>query len=138
MAVPVLALDDLTVRFRLRRGELTAVDGVSFTVHRGETFGLVGESGSGKSVTARSVMRLIPDPQARYRARAQGAATAMDIVMSDVVELDGRPWSCCPRAFLKTAIAGRSISMSKESKLPALARSPAWSRSCASSPAADR
>src|SRR5262245_65881092 len=64
MAVPVLALDDLTVRFRRRRGELMAVDGVSFTVHRGETFGLVGESGSGKSVTARSIMRLIPEPPA--------------------------------------------------------------------------
>jgi oligopeptide/dipeptide ABC transporter ATP-binding protein len=62
MPEPVLTLDELTVRFRLRRGDLTAVDGVSLTVHRGETFGLVGESGSGKSVTARSIMRLIPSP----------------------------------------------------------------------------
>jgi len=62
MADPVLQLDDLTVRFHLKRGQLTAIDGVTFTVHRGETFGLVGESGSGKTVTARSVMRLIPMP----------------------------------------------------------------------------
>ena len=62
MTDPVLQLDDLTVRFHLKRGQLTAIDGVTFTVHRGETFGLVGESGSGKTVTARSVMRLIPIP----------------------------------------------------------------------------
>jgi len=62
MADPVLQLEALTVRFRLKRGQLTAVDGVTLTVHRGETFGLVGESGSGKTVTARSVMRLIPTP----------------------------------------------------------------------------
>ena len=62
MAETVLELDDLTVRFRLRRGDLTAVNGVSFSIRRGETFGLVGKSGSGKSVTARAIMRLIPDP----------------------------------------------------------------------------
>src|SRR3990167_5698597 len=62
MPETVLELDDLTVRFRLRRGDLTAVNGVSFSIGRGETFGLVGESGSGKSVTARAIMRLIPDP----------------------------------------------------------------------------
>jgi oligopeptide/dipeptide ABC transporter ATP-binding protein len=62
MAETVLALEDLTVRFRLKRGDLTAVNGVSFAIERGETFGLVGESGSGKSVTARAVMRLIPQP----------------------------------------------------------------------------
>ncbi|MDZ7380021.1 MAG: ABC transporter ATP-binding protein [candidate division KSB1 bacterium] len=62
MADPVLQLEDITVRFHLKRGQLTAVDGVTFTVHRGETFGLVGESGSGKTVTARSVMRLVPIP----------------------------------------------------------------------------
>ncbi|HEU4652301.1 MAG TPA: ATP-binding cassette domain-containing protein, partial [Croceibacterium sp.] len=62
MAETVLALDELTVRCRLRRGDLTAVDGVSFSIERGQTFGLVGESGSGKSVTAKAIMRLIPDP----------------------------------------------------------------------------
>jgi oligopeptide/dipeptide ABC transporter ATP-binding protein len=62
MANPVLQLQDLTVRFHLKRGQLVAVDGVTFSVNRGETFGLVGESGSGKTVTARSVMRLIPMP----------------------------------------------------------------------------
>jgi oligopeptide/dipeptide ABC transporter ATP-binding protein len=64
MVTPVLQLQDVTVRFHLKRGKLTAVDGVTFTVNRGETFGLVGESGSGKTVTARSVMRLIPIPPA--------------------------------------------------------------------------
>src|SRR5499426_144382 len=62
MAETVLEVDDLTVRFRLKRGDLTAVDGVSFSIERGQTFGLVGESGSGKSVTAKAIMRLIPDP----------------------------------------------------------------------------
>jgi oligopeptide/dipeptide ABC transporter ATP-binding protein len=62
MADPVLQIEDLSIRFHLKRGKLTAVDGVTFTVHRGETFGLVGESGSGKTVTARSVMRLVPIP----------------------------------------------------------------------------
>ncbi len=62
MAAPVLQLEDLTVRFHLKRGQLTAIDGVTLAVQRGETFGLVGESGSGKTVTARSVMRLIPIP----------------------------------------------------------------------------
>lgn len=66
MAEPVLQLDDLTVRFQLKRGQLTAIDGVTLTVHRGETFGLVGESGSGKTVTARSVMRLVPMPPGEY------------------------------------------------------------------------
>ena len=62
MGEAVLELEDVTVRFRLRRGDLTAVNGVSFSIARGETFGLVGESGSGKSVTARAIMRLIPHP----------------------------------------------------------------------------
>ncbi len=58
----ILQVEDLTTRFHLKRGTLLAVDRVSFAIRRGETFGLVGESGCGKSVTARSLMRLIPIP----------------------------------------------------------------------------
>ncbi len=62
MSEPILEIDDLTVRFHLKRGVLTAVNGVSFDIAKGETFGLVGESGSGKTVTARAIMRLVQTP----------------------------------------------------------------------------
>ncbi len=55
----------LTTRFRTEHGTVTAVDDVSFDVHSGETVAIVGESGSGKSVTALSILRLIPDPPGR-------------------------------------------------------------------------
>jgi peptide/nickel transport system ATP-binding protein len=57
---PVLEVRDLRTEFRLRRRSVTAVDGVSLTVQRGECVGLVGESGCGKSTTGLSVMRLLP------------------------------------------------------------------------------
>jgi glutamine synthetase len=50
-------------------------------------------------------LRLKPDPKARYRLRPQGSATDLDMVMSDIVNLDGTPWLCCPRSFLKRALA---------------------------------
>jgi oligopeptide/dipeptide ABC transporter ATP-binding protein len=56
----VLEVRDLQTHFFLRRGVIKAVDGVSFTLHRGEVLGLVGESGCGKSLTALSIMRLLP------------------------------------------------------------------------------
>ncbi len=58
----VLRVEDLRTSFFTRVGEFKAVDGVSFTVHKGETFGLVGESACGKSVTALSLMRLLQEP----------------------------------------------------------------------------
>ena len=65
MTRPLLEVKNLTTRFRTERGTVTAVDGVSFHVDPGETLAIVGESGSGKSVTALSVLRLIPNPPGR-------------------------------------------------------------------------
>ncbi len=59
---PLLALRNLKTRFYTYEGTVQALDGIEFHIARGETFGLVGETGCGKSVTALSVMRLIPSP----------------------------------------------------------------------------
>jgi microcin C transport system ATP-binding protein len=65
-AAPLLEVEDLSVEFRQGSQITRAVDHVSFTIDKGETVALVGESGSGKSVTALSILKLLPYPAARH------------------------------------------------------------------------
>jgi len=67
-ATPLLQIKGLKTYFHTEAGIAKAVDGVSFDIMPGEVLGLVGESGSGKSVTALSVLRLVPDPPGKIMA----------------------------------------------------------------------
>jgi len=64
MKTAILELKNLAVHFKMEGGIIKAVDGVSLQIYSGETFGLVGESGCGKSVTAMSILKLLPSPPA--------------------------------------------------------------------------
>ena len=94
--MPLLTVTDLRAYFHTRSGIYRAVDGVSFSVDRGETLGIVGESGSGKSVTCYSIMGLIPKPPGRIES---GSA------VFDGVDL----LSCTPKKA--RAIRGKRVSM---------------------------
>jgi len=65
MSQPVLQVNNLVTEFDTDEGRVRAVDDVSFSLGAGETLGIVGESGCGKSVTAQSIMRLLPQPMGR-------------------------------------------------------------------------
>ena len=75
VSTPLLQVQDLCVEFRGERGSVRAVDSISFEVGPRETLAFVGESGCGKSVTALSILRLIPSPPgASYRAPSSSKA----------------------------------------------------------------
>jgi oligopeptide transport system ATP-binding protein len=94
--MPLLAVTDLRTYFHTRSGIYRAVDGIDFSVERGETLGIVGESGCGKSVTCYSLMGLIPQPPGRIES---GAA------MFDGVDL----LHCSPKQA--RSIRGKRIAM---------------------------
>ncbi|MGI9217849.1 MAG: ABC transporter ATP-binding protein [Hydrogenophaga sp.] len=83
---PLASVRDLSVRFRSPRGEVHAVNRVSFEVQPGEVLGLIGESGCGKSVTLRALMRLLP----AARTQLSGGITVDGL---DVPSLDDRALS---------------------------------------------
>jgi len=81
-ARPLLEVEDLRIDFLTDAGWVRVVEDVSFTIGAGETLGLVGESGSGKSVTAMSLMRLVPEPPGRV------AAAGIRFAGEDLLKLD--------------------------------------------------
>jgi peptide/nickel transport system ATP-binding protein len=84
----LLEVKDLEVKFALRQGELTAIDGVSFTLQKGERLGLVGESGAGKSVTGFAIINLISKPgyisNGQVRFKGEALNTLPDSAMRDI------------------------------------------------------
>ena len=112
MSEPILEVTDLVKRFPIKGGVfgrtvavVDAVSGVSFTVNRGETLGLVGESGCGKSVTAMSLMRLLPQPAGR--------------ILSGEVLLEGRDLTKLPIDAMRK-IRGNDIAMIFQEPMTAL------------------
>jgi oligopeptide transport system ATP-binding protein len=81
---PILEVKGLKTRFRTRDGTIKAVNGVSFDLDEGEAIGIVGESGSGKSVTALSILRLLPTPPAEI------VDGEINFEGRDLVEMDER------------------------------------------------
>jgi oligopeptide/dipeptide ABC transporter ATP-binding protein len=68
MTIPELDIENLTISFPTEKGELIAVNSISYQLHAGETLAVVGESGCGKTVNALSILRLIPTPPANIRS----------------------------------------------------------------------
>ena len=87
MAEKILEVKNLVVEFNTDNGPIRAVNGVSFDVYKGKTLGIVGESGSGKSVSALSIMGLIPTPPGKI---AEGTIEYLGTNLLDLPERDMR------------------------------------------------
>src|SRR3989337_23100 len=93
----LLEIKNLVTEFRTEEDTVKAIDGISFTLSGGETIGIVGESGSGKSVTALSIMRLIPNPPGKitggeilYHSKTKGIIDIVKISEKEMQTLRGK------------------------------------------------
>jgi oligopeptide/dipeptide ABC transporter ATP-binding protein len=105
MAAPLLQVRNLRVGFQADDGMLTAVDDVSFTLEAGKMMGIVGESGCGKSVTAMSIMRILPQPAG--------------CILGGEVLLDGRDLTKLPLEEMRK-VRGNDIAMIFQEPMTAL------------------
>jgi len=90
--VPLLEVNELRTVFDTDAGRIHAVDGVSFSIEKGRTLGMVGESGCGKSVTAASVMRLVPSPPGNIIGGEilWKGKNILDVAAKDMPEIRGK------------------------------------------------
>jgi peptide/nickel transport system ATP-binding protein len=96
MSKPLIKLQDLSVRIGYGDRAIRPVDGISFEINRGETFALLGESGCGKSMTALSILRLLPQPAGR--------------ITGGHVYLDGEDLTALPELEMRR-VRGRRVAM---------------------------
>ena len=128
---PLLEIRDLRVNFRTPHGVLRAVDGVNLKILPGQTLGLVGESGCGKSVTASSILKLLPTPPAEYAGGEIrfGGTDLLKLSDKRMQEIRGKAISMVfqePMSSLNPILSiGRQVAetVSRHSKL---SRSEAW------------
>ena len=132
MSTPVLDVSDLQVELITPAGVVRAVDGVSFTVGRGETVTLIGESGSGKSTTAMALLRLLPDDLAVLSGHAR--LNGVDVVADrkGIDRLRGRTVALVPQdpmtALNPIRTIGRQMVQAIRIRRPELSRSAASDR----------